>query len=514
MTNPFDPSSVSPPGTTPDAVPGDPLTTEPSGAQPPPAAFPAATPPAAWSAPAGPPPAPSASFSPPTPPATGDAVGFAVPPVPVSSMPETFSGVRSTGYGKWLTVILIPVIAIVTFAGGVAAGQSDLFGSAAVAQVTPAPDNGNESLDLIEEAWRTLHENYVDAANLDEKEMAYGAIRGMTDAVGDENHTSFLTADEAKAMDQSLSGTFVGIGVQVGEAEDETGRPVINSIIPNTPASESEQLKRGDIIKAVDGWSTEGKTVDEVVTRVRGPEGEPVTLTIERKGTADFDVTITRRKFDLPLVSWAMVPGRDVAMIRLEQFATGATDGVKNAIEEAKAAGATAIVFDLRGNPGGYVNEAIGVASQFVGEGVVYQSIDRDGVNEVAEVQPGGAWTEGPLVVLADGDSASSAEIVTGAIQDAGRGTVVGEKTFGTGTVLGRFDLTDGSSMRIGVERWVTRDGRPIWREGLEPDVKVELADEVAPVFPDDLGDLTVDSLADIADAQLLRALEELKGEG
>ncbi|HEX5825917.1 MAG TPA: S41 family peptidase [Candidatus Limnocylindrales bacterium] len=462
-----------------------------------------------------PPAPPSAAVPPPVAPGAPDAgVGFAVPPVPVSSMPATHGQVPSTGYGKWLAVILIPVIAIVTFAGGVAAGRSELFGAAAVVQATPAPNTGNERLDLIEEAWRTIHENYVDAENLDETEMAYGAIRGMTEAVGDENHTSFMTADEARAMDQSLSGTFVGIGVQVGEADDESGRPVINAIIPNTPASESEQLKRGDVIKAVDGWETAGKTVDEVVTRVRGPEGQPVTLTIEREGVADFEVTITRRKFDLPLVSWGMVPGRDVAMIRLEQFATGATDGVKRAIEDAKAAGATAIIFDLRGNPGGYVNEAVGVASQFVGDGVVYQSIDRSGETEQAKVQPGGAWTEGPLVVLADGDSASSAEIVTGAIQDAGRGTVVGEKTFGTGTVLGRFDLSDGSSMRIGVEKWVTRDGRPIWREGLEPDIKVELADDVVPLFPDDLQDLTAGSLAESVDAQLLRALEELRGEG
>ena len=246
----------------------------------------------------------------------------------------------------------------------------------------------------------------------------------------------------------------------------------------------------------MDGTTTTGQSIDEVVSRVRGPEGEAVTLTIQRGDGAPFDVKIVRKQFDLPLVSWAMVPGRKVAMIRLDQFATGATQGIEDAIKGAKADGATAIIFDLRGNPGGYVNEAVGVASQFVGDGTVYQSVDASGVEKDVPVQPGGLATSIPLVVLTDGGTASSAEIVTGAIQDAGRGKVVGDKTFGTGTVLGRFDLSDGSSLRIGVERWLTRNGRPIWHEGLEPDVKVTLADTIAPLLPDDIRDMTPASLA------------------
>jgi carboxyl-terminal processing protease len=149
-----------------------------------------------------------------------------------------------------------------------------------------------------------------------------------------------------------------------------------------------------------------------------------------------------------------------------------------------------------------------------VGDGTVYQSQDASGKTTDVPVQAGGLYTEGPLVVLANGDSASSAEIVTGAIQDAKRGTVVGEKTFGTGTVLGRFDLADGSSMRIGVERWLTRGGRPIWHEGLEPDVKVVLPDTTTPLLPDDLKDLSGADLAKSPDAQVLKALEVLKGDG
>ena len=148
--------------------------------------------------------------------------------------------------------------------------------------------------------------------------------------------------------------------------------------------------------------------------------------------------------------------------------------------------------------PAATSTEAIGVTSQFVGDGIVYQSVEASGKTEKVPVESGGVATDIPLVVLADGSSASSAEIVTGAIQDAKRGTVIGEKTFGTGTVLGRFDLSDGSSMRIGVERWITRDGRPIWREGLEPDIKVTLADDAVPLLPDDIRDLTAAELGEV----------------
>jgi carboxyl-terminal processing protease len=447
------------------------------------------------------PPAPPVAYAAP-PAAPSDGPGFAVPATPVATPPA-----RGGGYGKWLFVVLLPVLVVITFSGGVAAGATGLFGGAAV-QATAAPNTGSEHLDLIEEAWRTIKDNYVDAKSLDDRELTYGAIRGLTEAVGDENHTSFFTAEEAAAMEQSLSGTFVGIGVQVGE--DDDGGPIINSIIPNTPAEESE-LRRGDQIVEVDGWRTADQTIDEIVSRVRGPEGEPVTLSIARDGVEDFEVTIIRRKFDLPLVTWAMVPGSDVATIRLEQFATGATKAIQGAVGDAKAAGATALVLDLRGNPGGFVNEAIGVTSQFVGDGIVYQSIDVSGNTEKIQVLPDGVATEIPLVVLADGSSASSAEIFTGAVQDAKRGTVVGEKTFGTGTVLGRFDLSDGSSMRIGTERWITRDGRPIWRASREPDTKVELADDAVPLFPDDVRELTPAEFADATDTQLLRAVEYLE---
>lgn len=430
------------------------------------------------------------------------------PPAPVPVRPAGFGGPRVPAV---LVAILGPVLAIVIFAAGVAAGGPGgplATGPLEAGTTTPRPSGAPVDLGLVDEAWRVIHDNYVDPGSLSDQELVYGAIRGMTDSVGDEGHTSFMTADEAKASDQSLSGTFVGIGIQVSEAD--AGGVQITTVFPDTPA-ERAGLQRGDRIVAVDGTSTVDETVEQVVTRVRGPEGEDVTLTIARGDAPDFEVTITRRQFDLPLVSWAMVPGTKVAMIRLDQFATGATDALKSALEAAKGDGATGIVFDLRANPGGYVNEAVGVASQFLSDGIVYQSYDRSGERQDAKVEPGGVATDIPLVVLANGDTASSAEIVSGAIQDAGRGEVVGEKTFGTGTVLGRFDLSDGSVLRIGVERWLTRAGRPIWHEGLEPDVEVPLAADAQPTVPDSLRDMTAAEFRSSADAQLKRAVELLE---
>jgi carboxyl-terminal processing protease len=213
---------------------------------------------------------------------------------------------------------------------------------------------------------------------------------------------------------------------------------------------------------------------------------------------------------DVPVqpVSWTLVPGTTTALIQLEQFSNGAADDTVEALKAARTAGATRIVLDLRGNPGGYVNEAVGVASQFLSSGLVY--IERNAADERTEhaVSPGGVATDLPVVVVVDGNTASSAEIVSGALQDAGRATVVGETTFGTGTVLGEFDLSDGSALRVGTVEWLTPEGRRIWHEGIAPDVSIALPEGVEPLSPDDVARLTEAAVGSIDDAQLAKALE------
>ena len=179
-----------------------------------------------------------------------------MPQPPPAPAPGKGGGPRR-GYSRWVFGVLAPVLAVVIFAGGVAVGNTGIAsGSIPVGQTAgPGGGSGNE-LALISEAWKAIQDNYVDAKNLNDRDLAYGAIRGLTEAVGDEGHTSFLTADEAKAVDQSLSGTFVGIGVQLDS--DETKGPIIRSVIPGTPAEEAG-LKRGDLIRQVDGTTTDGR---------------------------------------------------------------------------------------------------------------------------------------------------------------------------------------------------------------------------------------------------------------
>jgi carboxyl-terminal processing protease len=226
-----------------------------------------------------------------------------------------------------------------------------------------------------------------------------------------------------------------------------------------------------------------------------GPDGE------ER------ELAIARAEVEVAAVSWAMYPGTTTAVLRLEQFSNGSADDVKATLGEIRAAGADRIVFDLRGNPGGYVNEAVGIASQFLSSGIVYIQRDAAGNETKYEVSPDGAATDLPLVVLIDAATASSAEIVSGALQDADRAELIGEKTFGTGTVLGEFPLTDGSALRVGTTEWLTPNGRRIWHEGIEPDKVVERPDDVRPLLPDDFRTLTAAQANAQVDPQLEEAL-------
>jgi carboxyl-terminal processing protease len=205
-----------------------------------------------------------------------------------------------------------------------------------------------------------------------------------------------------------------------------------------------------------------------------------------------------------------MVPGTDVAMIRLSQFSANATEEITQAIREAKAAGAASLIVDVRNNPGGLLQQAIQVTSQFLKDGNVLQQEDAEGNREVYPVQKGGIATDIPMVVLINRGSASSSEIFAGAIQDAERGTVLGETTFGTGTVLEPFTLSDGSGLLLGTSQWLTADGRLIRKQGIEPDMPVEMPIGAEMLFPSDLRDLTVEELLESEDDQVLRALELL----
>ena len=408
--------------------------------------------------------------------------------------------------GSMIHRAAIGLALVLTFSVGIGVGLLAMPALGTVGTTTPSP-SGSAAPDfgLIKEAWDVLHTKYVGADQLNDKDLIYGAINGMTEAVGDTGHTSFLTPEERASRNNDLSGQYVGIGVRIDTAED--GLPLIVGVFPKSPA-DTAGLVVGDEIVAVDGKQTKGHTVDDIVGWVRGEAGSSVKVTV-RPGAAgkEREVSMVRAAVAVDPVSWTLVPGTKTALIRLDQFSTGAADDLKKAIGAAREAGADRLVLDLRGNPGGYVNEADAVASQFLKSGTVFVERAADGHETTHPVAPGGVATDLPLIVLVDGGTASSAEIVSGAIQDGKRAQIVGIKTFGTGTVLGEFPLTDGSALRVGTVEWLTPDGRKIWHEGIAPDVVVERASDVAPLDPEAVGKLTAAQVNTIKDPQLARAL-------
>ncbi len=408
------------------------------------------------------------------------------------------------GRGSKIRRATIGLALVLTFSVGIGVGglASSLLGGAGT---TPAPTPGSTTFGLIREAWDTLHTKYVGADTLDDKALIYGAINGMTEAVGDTGHTSFMTPEQRTARSNDLSGKYVGIGVRIDVATD--GLPLIVGVFKDSPAQKAG-LVAGDEIVAVDGKTTSGHEINEIVGWVRGEAGTSVAVTVKTGATGTpRDVSMVRADVATTPVSWTLVPGTKTALIRLEQFSAGAADDLKAALTEARAAGTDRLILDLRGNPGGYVNEADAVASQFLKSGIVFIERGADGNETKHEVQPGGLATDLPLVVLVDGGTASSAEIVSGALQDAGRAQIVGVKTYGTGTVLGEFPLSDGSALRVGTVEWLTPTGRRIWHEGIVPNVVVERATTVAAVVPDAVSKMTPKEVAALTDPQLARGL-------
>ncbi len=243
-----------------------------------------------------------------------------------------------------------------------------------------------------------------------------------------------------------------------------------------------------------------------------GDTGHTYLLTPDEAAAEDQALSSSAGGTGQPAVDWALVPGTKTALIRLTIFSEGSAGEVRAAVDRATEAGATGLVLDLRGNPGGWEDEAVGVASVFLGAGeVVLRERGADHREVEVTVPADAAPTHLPLVVLVDADSASCAEIVAGALQDAHRATLVGTTTTGTGTLMTDFPLKDGSILSIGTSEWLTPAGRSAWHVGLAPDVNVELPPGVGPVRPDQLATLGSKRLAKSGDAQLLRALAILR---
>jgi carboxyl-terminal processing protease len=400
-------------------------------------------------------------------------------------------------------VLVLFVFTFAAFGAGVALGSSGAVFQPGVVRAADQP----AEFSLFWQAWNLVHDHFVDRQSLDTTQLTYGAIRGMLGALGDEGHTTFLTPEEVAREQTDVSGKFSGIGAQLGV---ENGLPVIVAPFDGSPAQKAG-VKAGDIIIEVDREDVSSWTLNDVVNHIRGEAGTQVELTLLRPDEGKtYEINIVRGEINLRDATWAMLPGTQVALIRLSQFSADATQELTAAIGEAKTAGATSLILDVRNNPGGLLDQAINVTSQFVKDGNALQQEDANGERQAYPVRPGGVATDIPMVVLINRGSASSSEIFAGAIQDHGRAQLVGETTFGTGTILQPFPLDDGSELLLGTSQWLTANGRLIRKQGIQPDVTVELPLGTQLLSPDTVKDLSVDDLLHSPDTQLLKALELL----
>ncbi len=364
------------------------------------------------------------------------------------------------------------------------------------------------------DAYHTINERYA-GGDVDRSALIQGAIRGMIDALGDP-YSSYLTSEEYRKSLQGISGQFEGIGAQIATQANDGTRGcatigpdchlLILGSIPGSPA-ERAGLKAGDLVLEADGVSLDGLTVDAARDKIRGPKGTVVTLTV-RRGTNDpFQLAITRDVVqEQEVVSKALADG-SVGYVRLIGFSDAAADQLSEAFAAHLKAGRTKLILDLRGNPGGYVTAARKVASQFIDSGVIFWEQDATGAQIATEVLGDGVATDPKLkiVCLIDGGSASASEIVAGALQDSKRATLVGEQSFGKGTVQQWQELTgEGGAFKLTIARWLTPDKRWIHKTGLTPEVIVTLPNPI-PSGTDPIVDAALEVLGASAQGDLLR---------
>lgn len=381
----------------------------------------------------------------------------------------------------------------VAFGAGIYIGVSErLQNIASAAQVTipgtgisfGTPDAQPDKVDFTElwQVWNLLNDNFVQthASNTipTDKEKLYGIIAGLTDSYKDP-YTVFLPPTDAKQFNEDIAGSFGGVGMELGARD---GSLTVVSPLKGTPAAAAD-IRSGDIILAIDDKAAEHMAVDEAVKLIRGPVGTPVTITVKRAGAAQpLTIKIVRQTIQIPILKSYTQGGTYV--IELYSFSENSVDLFRDALRQYFQSGSTKLVLDLRGNPGGYLDAAVQMASYFlpVGESVVSEDFGGKQTNVVHRSLGYNVFANKKLslAILVDQGSASAAEILAGALQSHGIGKLVGTRTFGKGSVQQLIDLPDGAELKVTVAKWLTPDGKSISDGGLTPDIKADrTADDV-----------------------------------
>src|SRR5262245_27595614 len=432
--------------------------------------------------------------------AAGPATSYVQPPVALQSPSMPGAAARR---GPGILAIAVAVVAVLAgsalFMSGVLVGQ----------RLDAQPGTPTSKADQFQPLWDTYQatpDRYA-GGDIDQQPLIRGAIRGMVEAL-DDPFSAYLTPEEYQTGLQNLSGQFEGIGAEIGTRSAAGGTSdcttlgadctlIVVSPLDGSPA-EKAGLLAGDAILKIDGAGLDGLTVDGARNKVRGKKGSTVVLTIQRDTKSPFDVSIVRDVIVQKEVIAKDLANGDVGYIHVTGFSDNSAQQFHDALKADLDAGKKKIILDLRGNPGGFVTAARRMASEFIGSGPIFWEQDAQGRQVETDATPGGIATSDAvkLVVLVDKGSASASEIVAGALQDRHRGTLVGETTFGKGTVQQWIELQDNGALKLTIARWLTPDKRWIHHVGLTPDIKV-----ATPAEPDPTKDPQLDKAVETLEA-------------
>jgi carboxyl-terminal processing protease len=318
---------------------------------------------------------------------------------------------------------------------------------------------------LLNQAWTAITHNYVEPSKVNSTILNEGAVKGMVQSLKDP-YSVYLSPDEYKLAHSGLTGTFSGIGAQLGL--NNANEPVILAPLENSPAAKAG-IKTGDVILAVNGKSTQGLSLTETILLVRGPSGTTVKLLIQHEGdTVPVEIDVVRAQINAPTVTYQLMA--NIAYIDIAIFGENTNDELNAGLQALDLKDSTGIILDLRDNPGGLVSDVVDVASHFIETGVIVTLVNNDGDQSSQSAHPNGVLTDLPMVVLVNQYTASSSEVLSGALQDYHRATIAGNITLGKGSYDSFFLLSDGSAIYLTIGRWLTPDGREIEGKGITPD--------------------------------------------
>lgn len=382
------------------------------------------------------------------------------------------TGRRHHWPAKRITSIL--VLVLIFFAAGVAVGRGNWQIWKGAAANSKTGSSGQLNFSSVNQVYGILKSDFD--GSLNQTQLIDGAKAGLVSAAGDP-YTEYFNPQQAKDFNNELSGSITGIGAELGS--DGQNNIVIISPLDGYPAQKAG-LKPKDIIAAINGKPTQGMTIDEAVSKIRGNPGTKVTLTIVRGAAKPFNVTITRQKITVPSVKYSIING-NIGYLQISQFTSDTAGLAQKAAQDFKAKGVKGVILDLRGDPGGYLDAAVSVSSLWLKDGQTVVSERRGATVVSTEYADGNNILNGlPTVVLIDSGSASASEITSGALHDNHDATLVGETSFGKGSVQQVINLSDGSELKVTIAHWYTPDGININKKGIKPDVTVPITDQDA----------------------------------